>query len=334
MSHHLISVILPTYNRGAILAEAIESVLYQTYRNIELIIVDDGSRDNTVEVLRSLNDSRIRVVRHEKNKGAYCARNAGIHLARGRYIAFQDSDDRWVASKLREEVDLIQDSGKEIGAVYSRLEKTFLDGRRVCIPDETFSLKDGNLSDVFLRGDFFITLQALLIKKECFEIVGLFDENLSLLGDMEFLLRFSRLYDFLYNNHVRIFSRVSQDSHSQNNAERLKSRDYIFQKHIKEFKKDPKIFAKNAYIIGNAYALRGDMEKARPYLRTAFIRSFFTVKYLAAFLFSFIGSPKLYRKAAALYTKLSFKKKERQEIAGKPADDFADHGTPDAPKRN
>jgi glycosyltransferase involved in cell wall biosynthesis len=92
----LVSVIMATYNRANLVVRAIESVLNQSYKNIELIIVDDGSTDNTTEVLRNINDSRIRVHKHEVNKGATGAKNSGLKLIKGEWFTIYDSDDEMV----------------------------------------------------------------------------------------------------------------------------------------------------------------------------------------------------------------------------------------------
>jgi len=93
-----VSVIIPTYNRAHLIGRAIQSVLNQTYQDFELIVVDDGSTDNTNEVIKefSQKDKRILYIKHDKNKGGSAARNTGIKAARGEYIAFQDSDDEMV----------------------------------------------------------------------------------------------------------------------------------------------------------------------------------------------------------------------------------------------
>ena len=95
-----ISVIIPTYNRGESIIESINSVLKQTYHNLEIIIIDDGSTDNTELLISNLNDYRIKYIKLNENKGASFARNEGIKIASGKYITFQDSDDLYHLDKI------------------------------------------------------------------------------------------------------------------------------------------------------------------------------------------------------------------------------------------
>jgi glycosyltransferase involved in cell wall biosynthesis len=103
----LVSVVLPTFNRGYCLERAIRSVLGQTYPDWELIVVDDGSTDDTQAVLESFKDPRIRVFRHSVNRGVAAARNTGLAAARGEFIAFLDSDDEWRPDKLTKQLDVM-----------------------------------------------------------------------------------------------------------------------------------------------------------------------------------------------------------------------------------
>ncbi|VEP12237.1 Glycosyl transferase family 2 [Hyella patelloides LEGE 07179] len=96
----LVSVIIPTYNRADLICQTLNSVLRQSYQNLEIIVVDDRSTDNTETVINSINDPRIRYLSHSTNQGGAAARNTGIDAAKGEYIAFLDSDDVWVANKL------------------------------------------------------------------------------------------------------------------------------------------------------------------------------------------------------------------------------------------
>ena len=112
MEENLVSVIMPTYNTGSILSESIDSILCQTYKNLELIITDDKSDDSsTISILKAYErkDNRVKVIYLDSNHGAGYARNKAIETARGRYIAFCDSDDRWVADKLEKQIALIKE---------------------------------------------------------------------------------------------------------------------------------------------------------------------------------------------------------------------------------
>lgn len=103
-----VSIILPTYNRSHIIKSAIDSVLVQTYEDFELIIADDCSTDNTQEVIDSYSDNRIHYIKAEKNSGAASARNMGATIARGTYLAFQDSDTIWEKTKLKKQIDFLE----------------------------------------------------------------------------------------------------------------------------------------------------------------------------------------------------------------------------------
>ena len=105
-SKPLVSVIIPVYNSEPYIAQAIISVLRQTYNNIEIVIVDDGSTDRTGEVIRNFDDARIKYL-YQNNHGVSHARNRGLEISRGEFIAFLDSDDRWVPKKLHRVNELI-----------------------------------------------------------------------------------------------------------------------------------------------------------------------------------------------------------------------------------
>jgi len=108
MNSELISVIIPTYNRAKSITRSIITVLNQTYENYELIVIDDCSTDSTKKILQSFSDKRIIYVRHLYNQGAAAARNTGIKIAKGKYIAFQDSDDEWLPKKLEKQMKVFK----------------------------------------------------------------------------------------------------------------------------------------------------------------------------------------------------------------------------------
>ena len=121
MNKPLISVVIPAYNREKTIKNAIRSVLNQNYKELEILVVDDGSTDNTSNVVKSINDSRVKYI-YQKNQGACAARNNGIIKASGRYIAFHDSDDIWHADKLAKQLPVLFDKKADI--VFCKLNIT------------------------------------------------------------------------------------------------------------------------------------------------------------------------------------------------------------------
>lgn len=191
-----VSVIIPTYNRAHLIPRAIQSVLSQTYRDFELIVVDDGSIDNTEEVVKSFDDERIRYIKHERNKGVASARNTGIKIAKGKYVAFLDSDDEWFPNKLEKHVQAFKDAPPKVGVVYSGVWVLWYNNRyRKTYISYPCKEKEGDLHHSFLKKNS-IFPSAVLVKKECFSQAGMFDEELLAVEDWEQWLRISKYYHF------------------------------------------------------------------------------------------------------------------------------------------
>lgn len=121
----LVSVVIPAYNRAGLIERAVHSALSQTFPDLEVIVVDDGSSDNTHDRIETLqkNDHRIRYICHETNQGAQAARNTGIRSAKGQYIAFLDSDNEWLPEKLQKQMALFLNKTDSLGAVYCGYHK-------------------------------------------------------------------------------------------------------------------------------------------------------------------------------------------------------------------
>jgi glycosyltransferase involved in cell wall biosynthesis len=191
-----VSIVLPTYNRAELLGRSIQSVLGQTYRDFELIVVDDGSTDGTVEVVGGFRDRRIRYVPLARNTGAGAARNVGIRMARGKLLAFQDSDDEWLPSKLAKQMSAFEHGPVRLGMVYSDMERIFSDGTAVYFAAP--SVSSDRLINPAIR--FYqvsnLGVQSTVIKRECLEAVGCFNEDLPAFEDLEMFIRLSRRCDF------------------------------------------------------------------------------------------------------------------------------------------
>ncbi|SKB95420.1 Glycosyl transferase family 2 [Lachnospiraceae bacterium] len=191
-----VSVILPTYNREKTLEKAVRSVLSQSWRNIELLVVDDGSVDNTPVLMNRLaaEDNRIRYIRYERNQGASHARNVGIEHAEGDYIAFQDSDDEWHKDHVRKLVTELMYKGPDYGMVFCDFVINSDRYGSIRIPVENYDKKKLS-GDIFtyLLTHFFISTQCVLIRKKILEKTKGFNEQLRAMEDWELFLRISRV---------------------------------------------------------------------------------------------------------------------------------------------
>ena len=183
-----VSVILPTYNRGWVLREAIDSVLAQDFKDFELIVVDDGSTDNTGPILDSYNQDLI--VLRQSNRGVSAARNRGIAAAEGRLIAFLDSDDLWLPRKLSSQVDFFNSNPT---AVINQTEEIWIrNGVRV-----NPKTRHHKFSGMIFERSLALCLvspSAVMIKKNLFSKVGVFDESLPACEDYDLWLRISCQY--------------------------------------------------------------------------------------------------------------------------------------------
>jgi glycosyltransferase involved in cell wall biosynthesis len=184
MTTPLISVVIPTFNYGRFIEEAVESVLAQTYTNFEIIVVDDGSVDDTRERLERFGGS-IQYI-HQTNQGMSAARNVGIERARGDLIAFLDSDDVWHPRKLEIQVPILQ-ARPDIGLLATHLE--YGAGGSWQLQDVPASLPIRQISlEELVIGSRFGTC-GVLVRKHCFEVVGTFDAQLRAAEDVEMWIR-------------------------------------------------------------------------------------------------------------------------------------------------
>ncbi len=289
-----VSVVLPTYNRGYIISRAIESILAQTFQDFELIIVDDGSSDNTERVVRTFTDPRIRYIK-ELHRGGAAARNTGIFIAQGEFIAFQDSDDEWLPEKLARQVEAFRTAGPEIGVVYTGFWKNTKEGTRIYYPPASVRQKEGNIYEELLHGNF-VTNQAAMVRRECFHQIGGYDESLPGMHELDLWLRMAKRYEFSYIPKGLVVTHFTEDSITAHHEYRLRGREIIFSKHFSDFEKYPAVLAAEAFVIGNTKALRGDMEGARSYLAIAWRTKPANLKYLAALALSLTRSKSFYRK--------------------------------------
>ena len=184
----LVSVIIPTYNRGWILKETINSVLAQNFTNFELIVVNDGSTDNTQDILSSYKEDIV--VLRQDNKGVSSARNRGIVSASGRFIAFLDSDDLWLPKKLSTQVDFFNTNPD---ALICQTEEKWIRNSIRVNPKKRHKKLSG---DIFEHSLYLclVSPSAVMIRRSLFEKAGMFDETLPACEDYDMWLRISCRY--------------------------------------------------------------------------------------------------------------------------------------------
>ena len=207
----MISVIIPTYNREKTIVPAVQSVLNQTFRDIEVIVVDDGSTDHTKEQLETIQDERLHYARQE-NAGACAARNHGIDLAQGEWIAFHDSDDLWREDKLTHQIEIMEQFHPDLVfcALAMHEAKAQDEDRITRIPKR---LREGFLDPI---PDLFgIGTQTILARKEVFENLR-FDETMPRYQDLELLYRIAQRYSIYYLEEELVDYWVGEDSISRN----------------------------------------------------------------------------------------------------------------------
>lgn len=193
----MISVIIPTFNYAEFICDAIESVLNQTFKDVEIIVVDDGSTDNTKDILNKYSD-KIKYY-YQDNKGPASARNVGIKNASGSYICFLDSDDIFMPNKLQIQIDTFNSISKQNTALlYSNFtsvnKKLNLNIQHYKYP----KFKSHKHSLDYLRAHNFINTSTVMIKKDFLYNVGLFDEEFKYLEDYALWLKLGFKYEFFH----------------------------------------------------------------------------------------------------------------------------------------
>lgn len=206
-----ISVIIPTFDRGKLIANSIKSVLNQTIKNLEIIIVDDGSTDNTKEVIDKFQDSRIKYIKLDKNQGASNARNIGIKAAKGRYISFQDSDDIFYPNKL--EIQLNNIINKKTDLDFCKINVLYNSTYNYLVPSSIIEkrFESGDFFTELISNGNFISTQSILIKKS-FMKKFLFDPNMPRLQDYDVILRMIPKVKISYTKEVLVDLHIQNDS--------------------------------------------------------------------------------------------------------------------------
>ncbi len=264
----LVSVIITTYNRGAMVEEAIESVLQQDFLDYEMIVVDDGSTDGTNDALRKYNQVNYF---YQENQGISRARNQGLALSQGDFVCFLDSDDLWLPNKLAVQVNVMRET--------SAFKLNYTDeiwirkGRRVN-PRKRHQKYSGWIFEKSLPLCI-ISPSSVMLRKEVFDVVGLFDEGLPVCEDYDLWLRITSRFPVFFINQKLIIKRGGHEDQLShrfwgNDRFRVQALEKIINEGM--IKKEQKELAihelvKKSIILENGFRKRGTLSEADYYQR-------------------------------------------------------------------
>jgi len=286
----VVSVIIPTYNRPTLLRRALESVVNQSYKNLEIIIINDGGDESSRDITQSFKDDRITYLSHGSNKGGSAARNTGIRNTKGEYIAFLDDDDQWIPSKIETQLNKMAKTDPDVGFCFSAVTNVYENREEdTWVPEGIDDYFDLALE----RFNGFLNV-TLFVKKAVLEDVGGFDENLPSHQEVDLVLKMARKYKGLGIN--RSLVKVDMSDHRQvgrNLLKRAKGREMILKKYLNEFSIKPIVFAKHQFGLGLMYRDMGNFDKAQSIFKEA-LKNNFNLRYLAHFIILLWGG-RLYK---------------------------------------
>jgi glycosyltransferase involved in cell wall biosynthesis len=224
-----VTVIIPTYNRADLLPRALDSVLAQTFKDFEVLVIDDASTDNTSEVVQGYQDDRVRYLCQEENRGVSAARNRGLREAQGEFIAFLDSDDEWLSNKLECQVARYSALPDDVGLVYTGFE-TVRDGGAATTHKPDLS---GDLFSYLLQRNFIYPTSGMMVKHSVVSEVGYFDEEMPANEDWDYYVRIAREYRIEYVDDVlmRYYAVSGHTRKSQVTDDDLKARSQFYGKY-------------------------------------------------------------------------------------------------------
>ncbi|MFH1769727.1 MAG: glycosyltransferase family 2 protein [Parcubacteria group bacterium] len=284
----MISIVIPTHNRPESLKKAVESVLAQTYKDIEIIVIDDGIEQRAEDVIKEINDSRITYIQHQISRGGGAGRNTGIKASKGDFIAFLDDDDEWFPEKLEIQMQAFEETPADVGFCFTAVENIYNDCRKAT------RVSDGidnylNLLLEYFSGFLNVTL---VIKKSVFDNVGLFDEDFPSHQETDLLIRIMQKYKGLGINKPLVHVNMHKGHSLMIPFRRIKGREMILEKHAELFEARPVSFARQIFGLGLMYRDSGDFKKAQLAFKKA-MSMFFRFRYLMHYV-SMIFSGKIY----------------------------------------
>jgi glycosyltransferase involved in cell wall biosynthesis len=294
MTPPLVSVVMPTHNRSVTLRRAVDSVLSQTHSDLELIVVDDASTDDTPALLAVIEDPRLVCIRLERNSGAAIARNRGIRSARGELVAFQDSDDVWLPEKLALQLRVMAESAPSVGAVGGRwVAGAEHGGTEIRAP----ALEAGGDYEAELLDGHCLITPVWLVRRALLEQLGLFDERMPCLEDWDLMLRLSQRTAMRAVPETVLIKYGAPDSLGADFGHRATAMEELLRRHGKRFLALPRRHASFCLELAYLCVLRGRLWCALRYAARSLRRRGASPAMLVAFVKASIGARVLHRHA-------------------------------------
>lgn len=271
-----VSVIIPTHNRQRLIRRAVRSVLNQTYSDLECIVVDDASSDDTAQVMQTIGDDRVSYLRHDRNRGASGARNTGIRAARGSLIAFLDDDDEWLPEKLAKQVPLLKSLPEAYAMVYCWMD--YLDNAGLVV-QQRHPTHRGDVFKFVLVKQGLAGCPTLLVRRSVVDEINGFDESLPRGNDGDFIRRVCRAYkvevvpEVLVHVHVgHGHERITSDT-DRGIRNHLRAQQAKLDKFPQELRKHPHLKAMLLANIGSSYLRLGELKAGLSGLARSFLLS-------------------------------------------------------------
>lgn len=281
-----VTVIIPTYNRAAYLRHAMASVVAQTFTDWEILVVDNASQDNTREVVEEFKEKPIQYIRHESNRGGAVARNTGITHSQSEYIAFLDDDDEWLPKKLEAQMNVFEHSSPQVGAVYTghrNVNRGTGETTGIWRP-----LKRGNIYEELMKKNWVSTTSSVVLRRECVEKVGIFDERLPSFQDYDLWIRIAKEYEFEYVDDLL----VTYYQHGKKIWTNLGALEQGIDIMVDKFGQSAELrrnFSYHYLSLGERYVTNGEMNKGRALLRKGMKLHPFEIKHYLNYGLSLLG---------------------------------------------
>jgi glycosyltransferase involved in cell wall biosynthesis len=271
----LVSIIIPNYNYADYVGEAIDSALNQTYENLEVIVVDDGSKDDSPDILKNYGN-KINAI-FQKNAGVSAARNNGVKHSTGEYIAFLDADDAWLPEKIQKQVELFE-KDKSLGLVHVGVEDIDADGNVI---DTILDGLSGSVSHEFLLFEQAVVLgggSGMMIPRKVFDETGGFDTELMTSADWDICYRICRRFEIGFVPKVLLKYRIHGSNMHGNIPRMEREMLYAYEKAFKDKAEDIQNLKRKAYgnlhqILAGSYFRAGQYSNfARHTLKSIYLK--------------------------------------------------------------